>query len=170
MPDTHVIEGLKELKSGLRQISTAQAQALASAGSATSTSTRKRRRSLFAAILISVLSPFLVFWPISVIINYSTVSFIANSPFDRTLRDEVDAIAAQVTVSSKKAVLYIPRAAAAILRADGTDQIFYQVLGPRGEVLSGDRDFPPFTETREWKDGEVRFHDDTVRAVPGAAA
>jgi two-component system sensor histidine kinase TctE len=52
-----------------------------------------------------------------------------------------------------------------ILRADDADLIYYQVLGSRGEFVSGERDFPLPPDEEQPLPGEVRIRDDEMRGA-----
>ncbi len=66
----------------------------------------------------------------------------------------------QPGVSSARFTL--PASAAELLHTDEADDIYYQVLGLRGEYLGGDRSVPvpPVEDLSD--PGEVRFRDDVI--------
>ena len=126
----------------------------------------REQRSLFGEILDWMLAPLLLLWPMSVVLTWLVAQGIANKPFDRELGEMVRVLSKEVSVrateGSPQAVFKLPVAASEILRTDETDEIYYQVLGLRGEYLSGDSALPvPGDEDRPPL-GEVRFRDDTV--------
>jgi hypothetical protein len=93
---------------------------------------------------------------------------IASQPFDRGLEYNAQALAQLVrTDPQRKTQFNLPGAARDILRADEVDEVYYQVLGPSGELLSGDPDFPPPTIPPSAGDGagSTQFRDDTMRGV-----
>jgi two-component system, OmpR family, sensor histidine kinase TctE len=140
------------------------------------------QRSLFGEILDWMLAPLLVLWPMSLGLTWVVAQAIANGPFDRALADVARALARQ---SSEQAVLAIAtdkagdsavvaerlaRARAELQRtaeplihfddSDG-DTVYYQVLGPRGEMLAGDSLLTvPVTDAAE--PNVMRFRDDMV--------
>ena len=59
-----------------------------------------------------------------------------------------------------------PELLADLLRADDTDQLYYQVLGLRGELVSGDHELPVPEDERDAGSTELHFRDDTVRGEP----
>jgi len=122
------------------------------------------QRSLFGEILDWMLVPLLLLWPISIAITYLVAKSIANHPFDRALDDHVTVVAQQVREVNGKVVVQLSPSARDILRADDIDNIYYQVLGPRGEVVDGDSDMPrpPFEEGKP-QAGTVQFRNDTMR-------
>ena len=124
------------------------------------------QRSLFGEILDWMLAPMLLLWPMSVVLTWLVAQGIANKPFDRELGDRVrllaKELAVQVASGQPQAVFRLPPAAAEILRIDDTDDIYYQVLGLRGEFLSGDGALPVPTDEDRAAPGEVRFRNDTL--------
>jgi two-component system, OmpR family, sensor histidine kinase TctE len=144
----------------------------------------KPQRSLFGEILDWMLAPLLVLWPMSLGLTWVVAQGIASGPFDRALADVALALARQANqqaVSSAKngpgqddaisltARVELQRTAEPLTRlTDDDDQVYYQVLGPRGELLAGDArlsvlSLPP-PETGE--PGVVRFRDDVVADEP----
>jgi two-component system sensor histidine kinase TctE len=103
---------------------------------------QREQRSLFGEILDWMLTPLLLLWPVSLALTWLVAQSIAGKPFDRALEYNVQALAQLVTVQNQRATFNLPQPAREILRADDSDQVYYQVLGPRGELLSGERDFP----------------------------
>jgi two-component system sensor histidine kinase TctE len=123
----------------------------------------KIQRSLFGEILDWMLVPLLLLWPISIAITYLIAKSIANQPFDRALEDRVTVLAQQVKEVGGQVVAPLPASARDILRADDIDNIYYQVLGPRGELIDGERDVPlPMDEERP-QPWSVAVRDDTMR-------
>ena len=50
-----------------------------------------------------------------------------------------------------------------ILRADDTDLVYYQVIGLRGELLSGEHDLPTPPDEDKPVNGEVRLREDMIQ-------
>jgi two-component system sensor histidine kinase TctE len=126
---------------------------------------QREQRSLFGEILDWMLTPLLLLWPVSLALTWLVAQSIAGKPFDRALEYNVQALAQLVTVQNSRASFNLPQPAREILRADDSDQVYYQVLGSRGELLSGERDFPvpPDEERPPW--GETRLRDDEMRGL-----
>jgi two-component system, OmpR family, sensor histidine kinase TctE len=126
----------------------------------------REQRSLFGEILDWMLAPLLLLWPMSVVLTWLVAQGIANKPFDRELGEMVRVLSKEVSVraggGAPQAVFKLPIAASEILRTDETDDIYYQVLGLRGEYLSGDSVLPVPPDEDRAPLGEVRFRDDTV--------
>jgi two-component system sensor histidine kinase TctE len=130
----------------------------------------REQRSLFGEILDWMLAPLLLLWPMSVVLTWLVAQGIANKPFDRELGEMVRVLAKEVSVRADaganggrpQAVFRLPVAAAEILRTDEADDIYYQVLGLRGEYLSGDATLPVPADEDRAPPGELRFRDETL--------
>ena len=148
--------------------------------------TRKEQRSLFGEILDWMLAPLLLLWPMSVALTWLVAQGIANKPFDRELGEMTRVLAKQVmvlkTVDDRlTAEFTLPSGASEILHTDQDDDIHYQVLGLRGELLSGELSLPLPPEDEPKAPGEVRFRDGEMNGndlriayvwvtLPGSAA
>ncbi len=124
---------------------------------------QREQRSLFGEILDWMLTPLLVIWPASLILTWAVAQGIAGAPFDRALEHNTRALSQLVSVSQGKASFSLPAPAKEILRADDDDQVYYQVLGLRGEYLSGERDLPLPPEDDATETGLVKMRDDEFR-------
>ncbi len=128
---------------------------------------RGESRSLFGEILDWMLAPLLVLWPMSIFLTYLVAQNIANRPYDRQMSEIVRAVARQVEVrpigrsESVRATLKLPEVATQLLRADDVDQVFFQVLGARGEFIAGDT-IVPVPELGSVAAGEVHFREEEV--------
>ena len=127
---------------------------------------QREQRSLFGEILDWLLTPLLLLWPVSLALTWLVAQGIANKPFDRALIYNAHALAQLVSVQNGKPLFNLPQPAGEILRADDADTVFYQVLGPRGELLSGERDLPLPTDDDVPASGEVRLRDAELRGLP----
>lgn len=127
----------------------------------------KGQRSLFGEILDWMLAPLLLIWPISVALTWLVAQGIANRPYDRELGEMARTLGLQVAAeapagrTAKNRYALAPEAAA-LLRADETDTVFYQVLGLRGELLSGDASLPVPPDDDVIVPWELHFRDDEV--------
>jgi len=124
------------------------------------------QHSLFGEILDWMLAPLLLLWPMSIAITYLVAKSIANQPFDHALEDSVTVLAQQVKEVDGKVTARLPGSARDILRADDVDSIYFQISGPRGEVVDGDRDLPlPAPEEAE-RSGRVHFRNESLHGTP----
>lgn len=121
---------------------------------------QREQRSLFGEILDWMLTPLLLLWPISLVLTWLVAQSIAGKPFDRALEYNVNALAQLVTVNQQHVQFNLPLPARELLRAGDDDAVYYQVLGVRGEYLSGERDFPAPAPDEVLAPGEVRLRDD----------
>jgi two-component system sensor histidine kinase TctE len=126
---------------------------------------QREQRSLFGEILDWMLTPLLLLWPVSLALTWLVAQSIAGKPFDRALEYNVQALAQLVTVQNQRAVFNLPLPARELLRADDADLVYYQVLGPRGDFLSGERDFPHPPEDETPAVGETRLRNDEMRGL-----
>lgn len=101
---------------------------------------QRMQRSLFGEILDWMLMPLLLLWPVSIGITYVAATSIANEPFDRSLADRVTVLAQQVKENNGIVSAEVPVSARDILRADDIDNVYFQVTGPRREMIAGDSD------------------------------
>ena len=123
------------------------------------------QRSLFGEILDWMLVPLLLLWPISIAVTYLIAKSIANQPFDRALEDRVTVLAQQVKEVNGKTVAPLPNPARDLLRADDIDNIYFQIVDPRGEHVDGDRDLPLPKDEEKPKPWTVQLRYDTMRNI-----
>ncbi len=126
---------------------------------------KREQRSLFGEILDWMLTPLLLLWPVSLVLTWIVAQGIAGKPFDRALEYNASALAQLVTVQSGRMQFNLPQPARELLRADDTDTIYYQVLGLKGEFVSGERDLPLPPEGETIVPGEVRLRDDSLKGT-----
>jgi len=128
--------------------------------------------SLFGEILDWLLAPLLLLWPLSLAVTWTVAQTIANRPYDRELAEVAMAVARQAQrpraphARESTAVRgELERAASAMLRLDDADQLYFQVLGPRGEFVAGDASLPVPTDGRPVT-GAVQYRDDMLAGTP----
>lgn len=121
---------------------------------------QREQLSLFGEILDWMLTPMLVVWPISLVLTWAVAQSIAAGPFDRALEHNTQALSQLVNIQQDRASFNLPGPAREILRADDDDVVYYQVLGLRGEYLSGERDFPLPPDSSPTEVGRVMIRDD----------
>lgn len=120
-------------------------------------------RSIFGEIVTWMLLAFAILWPISVVVFYKMASVLADQPYDAALAESVRAIARQVQVGKSGLLVDFPVPPQTLLRDDGKSVIQYQVLGPRREHISGDRELPLGALPSDVQPGRVYFRDDELR-------
>ena len=126
----------------------------------------REQRSLFGEILDWMLVPLLLLWPMSAALTWLVAQDIAAKPYDRDLAQITRLISrqlvAQPTVREPQR-LRLPESAAALLRNDDVDKIYFQVTGPSGALLAGDRELPTPHDLNSLPVGEVQFRDEKVQ-------
>ena len=120
--------------------------------------------SLFGEILDWMLAPLLLLWPISIAATNHVANYIANQPYDQALADNVSAIVRLVTINGDRVTVNLPAPARTLLRADDTDALYYQVIGPNSRLIQGDREIPWPTLPEKIEAGKVLFRDERIEA------
>jgi two-component system, OmpR family, sensor histidine kinase TctE len=128
----------------------------------------REQRSLFGEILDWMLAPLLLLWPMSVALTWLVAQNIAARPYDRDLAQLTRMVARQMVLEAAadpEGTLRLPESAAALLRSDDVDRIYFQVLGPGRRMLTGDREIPlPEADSRPT--GEVMLRDEVIQNEP----
>ncbi len=146
----------------------------------------KEQRSLFGEILDWMLAPLLLLWPMSVVLTWLVAQGISNKPFDRQLGEMAHALSRQISLQTwngneQHAFFHLQHGVPDLLHADEEDAVHYQVLGPQGELLSGELGLPLPVDDERNTHGVVTYRDaqinqETVRvahlwiSLPGAPA
>ena len=121
--------------------------------------------SLFGEILDWLWVPVMLLMPVSVLLTSAAAKSLANAPFDRALAESVLVLAEQVKVRGGRVVAELPLPAREFLRVDDTDTVYFQVLGQRGELVSGDRDLPLPAEDEVSLPGRVLYRNDELHGT-----
>ncbi|VXC45548.1 sensor histidine kinase [Massilia sp. 9I] len=127
------------------------------------------RHSLFGEILDWMLAPLLLLWPMSIAITYLVAKSIANQPFDDALEDRVTVLSQQIRTVAGQPAVQLPGSARDVLRADDVDSVYFQISGPDGAHLDGDRDLPrPKNNNADERarSGAVVFRNDSIHGTP----
>ena len=124
---------------------------------------RREQHSLFGEILDWMLTPILLLWPVTLVLTWLVAQGIAGKPFDRALEFNVGALAQLITVQQGLVHFVLPQPARELLRADESDTVYYQVMGPKGEFLSGEKALPLPPDEERAPVGEVRLRDAELR-------
>ncbi len=122
----------------------------------------REQRSLFGEILDWMLAPLLLLWPMTLGLTWLVSENIANRPFDRAIEETARNLAQQVAVARDQVVFSLPPTISQFLKADNSDDIYFQVLGARGEYVSGDRELPVPDGDEPHLPGTVQFRNDEI--------
>lgn len=118
--------------------------------------------SLLGEVLLWIFSLLLFLWALSIIMTYQVADSLANKPYDEQLGNDVRAVANLVGLDRTRINITSPGVAREMLRADAKDHVYYQVSGPDGKLLAGDKDIPPAELTETTEPGSVMFRDDEI--------
>ncbi|WP_066271727.1 sensor histidine kinase N-terminal domain-containing protein [Hydrogenophaga palleronii] len=110
-----------------------------------------------------MLTPLLLLWPLSLALTWFVAQGIASKPFDRALEFNLQALTQFVAVHNGQVSFNLNAQARDLLRADDSDLVYYQVLDPRGKLVSGEKEFPLPSEEEVPEPGRVLLRDDMVR-------
>ncbi|CAB1370410.1 sensor histidine kinase [Denitratisoma oestradiolicum] len=118
--------------------------------------------SLLGEILLWILTLLMLLWAISVVMTYQVADSLANQPYDEQLATEVRGLSRLVSVNQGRVTANFPGPAREILRADSKDRVYFQILGPDGHLVAGDKDLPT-VDAPDVTDGTVvLFRDDAI--------
>jgi len=121
-----------------------------------------RQPSLFGEILDWMLAPLMILWPISMALEYSLAYSVANTAYDRELRNEIAVISRQLNYRDGRVSLPIPVVARHILVADELSETAFQVRGLDNEVIDGERDLAGVEFQPDMEPEQVYFRNDTL--------
>ena len=108
----------------------------------TSPSERAARRSLLGEVLDWLLAPLFLLWPMSIAITYVAAQDLANVPYDLNLLNALEVLTQQIEVENDRATFKLSAPARLALRPRENDGVFWKVIAPSGELLSGDAELP----------------------------
>lgn len=94
--------------------------------------------SLRRKLLVWLLLPLLSLWLVGAVLAYFMAINFTDVAYDRALFDSTRSLAEQVKVIDDQAVVELPRSALQILLADEHDRVYYQVIGRKGQLVSGE--------------------------------
>ena len=119
--------------------------------------------SLFGEIVDWMLAPLLIIWPISIAAYYFLAYSVAGTAFDRQLKDRVAAVARQVSFEDGKLAVDLPPEAIAILGADQTDEVLFQVRGLNDELVAGEARLGSVEFTPDIEPQTVYFRNESLQ-------
>ena len=121
-----------------------------------------RQPSLFLEILDWMLAPLMILWPISMALEYSMAYSVANTAYDRELRNELVVISRQITYGNGRVTLPPSAAAWRNLKSDEFSESTFQVRGLDNEVIEGEQALPNVEFQPDMEPERVYFRNDTL--------
>jgi signal transduction histidine kinase len=122
--------------------------------------------SLLGEVLLWILILLMFLWALSVVMIYHVADVISRQPYDEVLAENARALARYVHFEAGHMRAALPLPAKELLRADPSDQIYYQVLSPNGRLVAGDPDLPWADPPGQVEPGAIGFRDDEVVGEP----
>lgn len=123
--------------------------------------------SLRSRLVRHVVLPLVLMWAIGTAMALSVANYFAGVAFDRSLLDDAYAIAANVRMGAAGPVLNLSRSEMSALLFDQSESMYFAVLLPDGQLLSGHPGLhpPPLTEGSLKGFADIRFQNRELRAV-----
>ena len=125
---------------------------------------KPRRKTLFGQIMLWMLLPLAVLWPLSLLINYQLGRAIADSPFDQSLKNSVLNLSQQMQSSYSQQTL--STWGLSVPSNDARDQIYYQVRPLNGDVLIGSVKMPEPPAPEDAPLNQVQIYDAELYGHP----
>ena len=110
-------------------------------------------------LLLWLLPPLLVLWGTSSIIDYDVATRFVNLAYDRSLLESALDIGRQVREVNDRVYVDLPKVAIDMLQTGEHGRVYYRVIGPNGEYITGEPDLPApdlAAERVVYDDGEYR--------------
>jgi two-component system, OmpR family, sensor histidine kinase TctE len=102
------------------------------------TDLKKPNDSIRKHLLAYLLLPLCFLSLCTTLVAYSLASGFANAAYDRELLNSADSVAARLRSNGEKVWLDLPPAAIAVLRHNGREKLYYQVIKTDGTRIAGD--------------------------------
>ena len=123
----------------------------------------KRSITLRQQVLAWVSIPLGILWTISVYLDYDIAKRYVNVAYDRALLESALDIGRQVRVLRGRIYVDLPEVAIQMLRTRETGQLYYMVIGPDREYITGEPDIKPAQPSQT---GQALYYDDRYRDQP----
>lgn len=99
-------------------------------------------RPLIHKIMIWIFGPLFLLWTVGIVITYFIAQHIANSPYDRTLRDHLDLLRVEISHQDLSQPIHLSHGAQTILRQESPTPTLWQIRDANGEPLAGNANLP----------------------------
>ncbi|ADU70067.1 sensor histidine kinase [Pantoea sp. At-9b] len=113
--------------------------------------------------------PLLLLWGVSVYTHYYSALQAANQAYDRSLLASARTVAERLVVRQQQLQVDVPWVVLDSFERNMSDQLFYQVISPQGQTLSGYDDLPPLPRNAPLSTlfpALVHFYDGRYRQQP----
>lgn len=125
--------------------------------------------SLRGELLLWLGAPLLLLWALSVYTHYQSALQAANQAYDRSLLASARTVAERLAVRQHHLEVDVPWVVLDSFERNMNDQLFYQVISPQGNTLSGYPDLPLLPRNAPLSDAYpalVHFYDAHYRRQP----
>ncbi|MCI3953140.1 MAG: signal transduction histidine kinase, partial [Burkholderiales bacterium] len=119
-----------------------------------------RIRTLRSQLLAWLAVPLLVLWLMSTLVDYDIAKRFTNLAYDRALLEAALDIGRQVKLVENQIYVDLPEIALQMLQSRESDRLYYLVLGPGNEYITGEPDLPAPSDPST---DRVRYYDDEYR-------
>lgn len=124
-------------------------------------------KTLRGQLLAWLAAPLLVLWLMSTLVDYDIAKRFVNLAYDRALLEAALDIGREVKHVGDQIYIDLPEVAVRMIQSRESDRLYYIVLGPKNEYVSGEPDLPtlpdPSADRVRYYDEEYRGH--SIRAV-----
>ncbi|ACZ77616.1 integral membrane sensor signal transduction histidine kinase [Dickeya parazeae Ech586] len=103
--------------------------------------------SLRGQLMLYLGVPMALLWALSVWSHYHSAKAAATQAYDRTLLASARTVAERLTVRNGQLAVDVPWVVLDSFERNMNDQLYYQILTPQGNTLSGYDDLPPLPRT-----------------------
>jgi two-component system, OmpR family, sensor histidine kinase TctE len=101
-------------------------------------------KSLFGEILDWMYAPLVLIWPLTIALTFIVARSLADGPFDKNLNERMEALSQQVRLQGDQVVVNLSVYAQDRATSEETrSKQMFQVIGPAGNLVAGERRIPP---------------------------
>jgi two-component system sensor histidine kinase TctE len=120
----------------------------------------RRIRTLRNQLLVWLAVPLLVLWSISSAVDFDIAKRFVNLAYDRALLEAALDIGRQVKLVDDQIYVDLPEVALQMLQSRESDRLYYLVIGPGNEYITGEPDLPAPSDAST---DRVRYYDEEFR-------
>jgi two-component system sensor histidine kinase TctE len=120
----------------------------------------RKIRTLRNQLLVWLAVPLLVLWSISSAVDFDIAKRFVNLAYDRALLEAALDIGRQVKLIDDQIYVDLPEVALQMLQSRESDRLYYLVIGPGNEYITGEPDLPAPSDAST---DRVRYYDEEFR-------